>query len=77
MAQAEQRENSYLQLSSDSDEITPDCKTQGDAVKVNIALFGKAGTGRSGFINAIRGYRYMNNFDMYNLTFILIYSHAQ
>lgn len=54
MAEAEPTENCYLQLPSNVD---VNCDTQ-DAVKVNIALFGKAGTGRSSFINAMRGYRY-------------------
>ena len=34
----------------DSDEFSQ------DDIKVNIALFGKSGSGRSNFVNAIRGY---------------------
>ena len=52
MAQAEATE--YLELpSSDVDQILIQGDTQDD-VKVNIAIFGNTGSGRSSFINAIR-----------------------
>ena len=73
MAQAEPTENCYLQLPSDVDEIPHESDTL-EAVEVNIALFGKAGTGRSSFINTIRGYRYSCYLvSIYNLKFILTY----
>ena len=71
MAQAEPTGTSYLQLGVD--EIPEhDVEVPGDAqgdvdvhgdvevqndVEVNIAMFGKSGSGRSSFVNAIRGYR--------------------
>ena len=53
MAQAESTECNYLQFASDHDDNPP---VRDNAVAVNLALFGKAQTGRSSFVNAMLGY---------------------
>ena len=53
MAQAESTKCSYLQLPPDHDDNPP---IRDNAVTVNIALFGKAHSGRSSFVNAMLGY---------------------
>lgn len=66
MAQAEATEANYLQLPSDDEQTLLEGDAQDDA-KVNIAIFGNTGSGRSSFINAIR--RYITIYDTLDILF--------
>lgn len=54
--ESKHKEQEHLTKTVDSDGDLDSDEFSQDDIKVNIALFGKSGSGRSSFVNAITGY---------------------